>query len=442
MFDCFLRYDGVDVVNAARTGAYADSLGLRSWFTPRDGTEGIGQALGETYVSPTVDGAPWYDSRFPDTGDFAGFEIVSMTPVLSHTTSRTLTPLLKGGGVVSPPYHGAREIVIRGVLIGKTRQSVVRGFAWLRHMLEYGAECDFEIQCEGRQMMMWTQCPDPGSSVGDDVPYRRFMYSVSLTEGPTVLRERDISGDCGSMIEVELTLTVANPYIFGQPYSVSAGGGTGTTYQDLLDALPTYADVAVIGDYIQVLNFLWTDGASSGAAPADPPPETVPECHFDPDCPIPPVLPDAPQTEDLSCHVFHAGGWLRTTLAMPSAVWPSYVELSPRIVLENTGVDRTDVRLRFSPDGMPPESFDHEFYVTWLPAGGVLDLDGINDRITLTCGGMTRDATHLVFSNKKARANRWPELTCGTQWNLSLDIPSDQDPTNLAVAAWLATREP
>jgi hypothetical protein len=300
MYEQFMLYDGLPVVNSHRTSAYAEALGLGSWFTGRADSEGIGPVLGETYTTPAADLAPWYDSRFADTADFAGFEIISMTPLLSHTQVRSTTPLLKGGAVISPAYHAAREMVFRGILIGKTRASVVRGFGWLRHVLEYGAECDFDIDCDGKQMMMWTQAPEEGLGIGDEELYRRYLYGVQLAEGPPVLRERDLAGGCGSMIEVEFTLTSNNPYIYGQSYSISVGSGSGTTYADLEAAFPTYEDVAAVGTYIEVLNYLWTDGASTGTAPADPPPDTIPPEHFDPDCPIPPVLPTAPQNTDLS----------------------------------------------------------------------------------------------------------------------------------------------
>lgn len=209
MFDGFLKYDDVLIVNAEMTKAIAQANGL-SWF---EGCEGC-----DTKNLPSdFPEAPWWDINFPrQSSGFAGLVVTSMTPFLNSRATRQVTPLARGGAALGRRHEQHREVVVGATLIAKDRESAVFGLEWLTDTLQFGGKCGETTRDRtGFDTEVWLWCPNR-----DDEAHRRFLYDVHVTTGPTVLREVDVHHSCGGhIIDVEFTLTAGNPGIYGVPHA-------------------------------------------------------------------------------------------------------------------------------------------------------------------------------------------------------------------------------
>lgn len=83
----YLTWNGIEIVNATRTVTYLNNgLGPPGLTSP-----GVGctcSALAGSYVSPSADPAPWYDSSKPESAQFLGLvpAVMNLVPSLARTT--------------------------------------------------------------------------------------------------------------------------------------------------------------------------------------------------------------------------------------------------------------------------------------------------------------------------------------------------------------------
>lgn len=148
MYEGFLRLGGTEIANANRTEAYVKNLLPGFPLKGCQGAPGIPRALGETYDSPLLDGAPWVDPNNPATYRFYGFYPVSIEGVDSSTISASVSESLSDGGFVNSPRATTREIRVRGVLVGEDELAVSAGMSWLNEALAQNG-CDGSRDCNG-----------------------------------------------------------------------------------------------------------------------------------------------------------------------------------------------------------------------------------------------------------------------------------------------------
>lgn len=83
----YLTWNGIEIVNSTRTFTYLNNgLGPPGMDSP-----GVGcncSALAGSYVSPSVDPAPWYDAAKPESAQFLGLvpAVMNLVPSMSRTT--------------------------------------------------------------------------------------------------------------------------------------------------------------------------------------------------------------------------------------------------------------------------------------------------------------------------------------------------------------------
>lgn len=154
MFNGFLSFGGIEIINAARTRAYVENLLPGFPLNHRTNEyDNIPLALGhEPYASPLLDGADWVDSDRTGneeagfgaavhnyTHGFYGLYPLAITGIGDSTMGATVTEGTLAGGSVGSQRDGTRPIRVRGLLIGENQEAVQSGLTWLRNAIHTNA---------------------------------------------------------------------------------------------------------------------------------------------------------------------------------------------------------------------------------------------------------------------------------------------------------------
>lgn len=231
MLDSYATLGCTEVWNHARLDAYvAAGIKPRRMSILPCGCPTLGEALGETYTTPEVDGAPWYDADVPESAGFAGLLVLSITGLDDSPVTRSVRQGIGNGGIIGRPRYGPRYITVRGLLIASTCCAAQYGMAWLVQAAQGcgGAGCGSGA-CGGDTMEVLTCCPDsreddecegegqeplPPDPSGDDL--RRCLKQAAVIDGPRVVDEHGSGcGQCGfscATPEVEFTIAAGEPW--------------------------------------------------------------------------------------------------------------------------------------------------------------------------------------------------------------------------------------
>ena len=316
--------------------------------------------------------------------------------------------------------------------------------------------------CDGFRMDFFATCP----TVDDWHSRLRYMLDVNCTSGPAILASNELAENCGggTWVEVEFTLTAGNPFAFRPPINVAKNPDV-NFYRDYLalwamykNALPPtddnvfeaplmYRDIP--HSYAGLNQVLWRKGAAAGAGPIQQFPAAVPGSIIwvDPDCPPVAQFPPAPMT-DLLCEPLHTGPWTRITYRAGTKELPRFTEAELVMEFTATGQDFHDMRVRLTPEGGDPErDYVAEFYMTYIPDGATLRIDGTRRSIVMW-SGLPGDpaytigpASHLVVRDATAASYQFPTLICDGVYTVTVDITDTDDPANLGVKVLVVGRE-
>lgn len=392
------------------------------------------------YQTPTLDPAPWYDTAVPESGLFLGFMPLTVDGIDGSTQTRGVTNSVGGGGVFGPKRQLPRTITVTGLLIGASCCASDYGLHWLAEAL---AGCDAD-SCDGGCFEMFNCCPDTILTQAQlEAQHKRTFRRTALVSGPTVTARVGSGGSCargncganGDIIQVEFIVTAANPTPWTAPTPLlDVGlpiGGTGACVEWCLANVDPNKCVEWdtsgsggcvwdfsgpnpcldVPDQVQCqpgdcIHAECTSAGSSSACAdplnpvATPPQPTAPSSPF--------CIPLAPEracyTVDLS--------------SRPE--WSSDV---PVMTLTAGLTDLRNVGITFfeKPNGTTltcdqiadanrcnPAA---EFFVTYIPAGSSITIDGQSGRTTTDCGGSCEAATTVYGSNEGGPVNI-PELGC------------------------------
>lgn len=161
----------------------------------------------------------------------------------------------------------------------------------------------------------------------------------------------------------------------------------------------------------------------------------------DPLCPPIPDPPKPPRGAALQCHPIYKGKWISRSITYLA---PGSVQRSAAMAIAVTLsaiTQQHDVWLSFQrlEGGAVVTSYD--YYVTNIPAGATMTIDGIRDAITMAKAGQRPvDASHLVLRSKTGGVFRWPEIDCGGEWRMVVRQISTADPAGLIVNAHAAVK--
>lgn len=420
-----MYFAGTETANQARVLAYLDGGG-RSVVTPGCVCISPG-AIGDTpYLSPAVDPAPWYDPDEPESGQFAGVWIESIEGLSDSPYERSVTQRLGPGSVVSQGRRASKTLTFTAWLFAADCCAAEYGLRWLTAALF--ASC---TQCAGDDLCFLSCCPQqtapdaPGAVEGPDgrwwdTPSRiRTLTSASLLSGPTVVTRaggcRDGAG-CGEgsafrpLIQVTWVMDT-DPQVWRQPVDV---------IPDTVWPLPD--------PETQVCNIVWDLDCCDTRRPGC---SCVSPCAADERCPPPPAPPMPPPLQpDCVCLPLYV---VRQCVDILPDLVPTWEDAALLITVEAGEQEMRNLSIRVWPNVLdrPPEELGEcqacgIYYVTHIPAGGVLTIDGRTCTATLVCpGNVTTDAAAQVYGTAGGPLS-CVTLSCGIRYTLCADVDATQ----------------
>ncbi|GAA2945951.1 MULTISPECIES: hypothetical protein [Streptomyces] len=438
---------GVEIANHARLAAYLESVGSPLDTVTACGCETFDAALvgDDPYTSPEADDAPWYDPDVPESADFAGLLVLSVDGLDDHPVERTVTRGAAGNAALGPARTMPRTITVTAVLLGATCCAVNYGLRWLGQAL---AGCT-GVGCGGDCLTLFTCCPDQIDDPDEFAArYRRTLRRVALVDGPRVVARHGTgctgSGGCtvgADILTVEFVLTAASPWMWTDPVPVlevpvpldesddcitwcvhpSPGTPGLPVCVELTDSCPPGSVAAVLTD--AACDLPWPERESL-ELPCDQPcrlaacPDMDALCS-DPSCrtPAPPV---APPPATCFCSAIAV---TEEAYELDLSSWPAWFGAVPIITVEAGSQDlrRVTVTLferRDKHEGMTCRevavaercSPHSQFEISYVPAGGVMTLDGQVGRATVECAG-TCESTPDAYGRDGGPLH-FPLLTC------------------------------
>lgn len=420
----YFEFDGNEIINASRTEKYAKQGGS-GWFRAVYKNEALAPMLGETYNSPLQDDAPWTDPDNLDTYDFYGCYPLDVSGIEDSTASAPVIESTLDGGVVGRTRRSTRSVVFNLALIGASECAVEAGFRWLKSVVT-GNPCSGRgSACAGASLCYLSCEPCIDWSMCDGQPelclpgYRRTLLKVAATSGPTITGKQTLT-DGGAVWIVSMTMVAGNPYEFG-------------------------AEVPLIN------NFMKTDNPYVLTNLLDP--ETIPffddqgyqtqdvKCPVpayqplvDPNCPLEVLPPDVPQNVavQLACFAFPPT-FTRRSLTIPAELVPLWSEVVPSFTIKTGKKELRNLRIRFYADVLgshdtenDPCAYCGDIVFSYIPPTSTMIFDGAEHNVYIDRPGHARQrADSVVFANDGGPFD-WPELTCGHDYLVTLDMPNTQ----------------
>lgn len=208
-------------------------------------------------------------------------------------------------------------------------------------------------------------------------PYRRIMPEATVTSGPTVTDQLVLT-DCATWMKVEWVWTLGSPYKYGTTRRLATRVGR--------DFEPEFLEVGVTSTRYGII----TPGTNSAPWNCAPPSELT-SCATDPCAPgwvappAPPVVPDP-----TFAMIGGAIGISGTTVCIdPSVTAPGESALT--ITLATDAEPKVGVRVRIY-DAVQNDciqddlcSWLAEYNIDYIPADGIVTIDGVTGTITTLC---------------------------------------------------------
>lgn len=244
------------------------------------------------------------------------------------------------------------------------------------------------------------------------------------------------AGAAYAMLEVTATGATSTKWLPGDWLKVD-----GAQLTDGL-ALPAYFDGAsALAGYA----FAWKGTANASASTKTVVPAVVSGLS-DPTLPTIPSPPDAPDVSDIALP--DQTDWRRYLVPIPArtvSLWSSTV---PTVTLTSKTKEIRQVRIRFMPnpfgraaDKVDPLYYCGEMIVSYIPPATELVVDGITEAGYATIAGQESIPADSVLYGTGGFPVSWPEMTCGTDYVMSVDVLPTLSTTDLNIALSVSLRE-
>lgn len=383
-FDGFMCLGGTEIINASRlsqmiaAGHGPEGIQCRDCAPCPDLDKGLGYPDG---YNPADN--PWYDPDQPESIDFAGLLVTSITGLEPGLFQRPVIETAGVGAILGQGRQSAPQVVVTGLIMAATCCAAEYGYRWLSTALRQS--CNPGALCAGNDLLFLScepsfpdeDCPE---NEGQDyeallAPYYRTLKNAALVSGPIVSsiipRGCPTCHECAFM-EVTFTLAAGDPCIYRDPVTLVVDGefSCGTDQQ---------------GDCIEWVTDPDVDCSSSGCA--------TPGCAVDPNCVdiSPPSMPSIVNPCVDEC----IGGIVcRYCFDVPPNTFPSTGEgtLIVSIYAGATAMRKIQIRVWDNPLGLTADELDDcdvctELNVSYIGPDSTLVIDGANRSATVTCPG-------------------------------------------------------
>lgn len=403
MFSGYMAINGTEIINSARTKAYADAH--LPGISVKCSHPALRIALAHNeYTSPQTDAAPWYNALRPSSSRFYGFFPVKIEGASDSTQKVESQELLRDGAVHVSPRYEARDIRVVVVGMAADDEALADGVEWLKDVLE-NAGCRDGLGCVGREVNMFHAAP---STTSDAFSMRRTFYSVAVTSGP--LEKVVLPSKVGAMKQYEFVLSAGIPWAFTDLSLVAnLSMNSALNYTD-----PAWEDCTMQTEATD--NFI-NDPFFTGISPAPQPPNILP-----------------PNILDIS-------SWRRLTAPIGATITTRPGRVSPVVTVHAASVDTQFIRIRFyrSADGLSGCGYVGEFLISYLPANSVMVIDSIRKEVNVAMpDGRWLPGGHLLYGSA-GRPFMWPDLSCKDTYTMTADMFPGQ--TGVVVDLEVAVRE-
>jgi hypothetical protein len=339
---------------------------------------------------------------------------LSISGLNDNPRARNVTNTVGGGGIFGPQRDLPRTITVTGLLIGASCCAVEYGMQWLAEALS-GCTGD---ACDGDCLALFNCCPDTTmTKAAFNAAHRRTFRRAALISGPTETDRFGNGGSCvkgtcganGDVVQVEFVIVAASPWAWTDPVPVlDVGwpiGGTGACIDWCVR--PGTVQDAILGHLCDATDCAFQACTSATDSCADPlkaflaPPQpTVPDAGF--------CVPIAPER---ACYTVDLSGR------------PQWSDDVPMITITAGSKELRNVGIQFfeKPTGTT-QTCDQiadanrcaplmEFFITYIPAGGAVTIDGQIGRATIECDGECRAASS-VYGNEDGGPVKITPLSC------------------------------
>lgn len=213
--DKWIEYNGVELVNLSRTAQLAQTLGIDVVWVAPEYVQWVEDALGGTDYDDITE-APWYDSGYPASSEFAGIIPMSIPALDDSTLESSVVEYITNGGNSGRSRNATLPIVASLTIIASTDRGAQFGKRWLDRRLK---ETGTRAFCSGVDLRLFAY--DEQNNAGS--PPQIHFRNVRLTRGASVTRKR--STDCATVWWINVTLTANDPFIYGDPVLAVEGLG-------------------------------------------------------------------------------------------------------------------------------------------------------------------------------------------------------------------------
>lgn len=388
-YDGWIEFNGVELINLARTVQLSELLGLDTVRINEAGVEWIATAVGGGDYSDPAE-APWYDPNYQPSLEFAGIIPLSIPALDDSTAAASTTEYITAGGHTDIPRNATLPIVANVAIVASTERGAEYGKRWMDRVLR-GDNSDSRCAASDMRYFRYAQAGSPVA----------VRHKVRLTRGATVTRKR--VRDCSSTWVSTFTLTADDPFEYGEPVSAvtSLGGDPATG-----PLVASQGSTVLVEEECPVYDY----------SPV-----------YDPIYPAlvaPPAIPDyLPEGWGIVPGATFERFWARL-----SPVSPSFLDLVPVVTLTTTEEARL-VRFSIWPNSSEPEDQCDPLFsvvVSYLPPNGTFYVDGEREASYIWGGFGTavRRTDSLVFS-ADANPVEWAAFNDPAGLLVTLDLFAD-----------------
>lgn len=415
----FMQLGDVEIINSERAVQHSlNGVCARGFEIVQDDSWGQTHVWrGEDeYVAPRDTGAPWVEDGVDASLEFGGVWGMNVTGLDTLEVDQPIVDSFGDGGYVGYRRFPPRVVNCEVLLTAQSSRGLQWGLRWLTRSLA-------DDRCDGsgepRELTFLAHVPEFRRwETNFDVQERasaavRQLTRVVMTKAPEVKEYsghsilNGDSGSCTALVEFELTALV--PRVWRSPvsllnsYALSRGERLTTRF----------VEPGAGGECPGVCD----DDSGVLTDPAQGDLWTLPR----------PVAPGAA----LGCDPLESR---RSVITIAEGLVPLTGEMLPTVVVRAGGRDERNLRIRWvrglvvDDSNVDCESVG-EAMVTYLPAGGVLELDGQTGLAWASLPDGTRvDATPVVVGRAGAPW-RAPRLLCGSPYTLIVDAEPETEAT-------------
>ena len=137
MYLGYLKYNGIEIVNSARTYSYLNSLALGSINEPDQSLiDYLQNKWDSKYTSPLLDGAPWVSDKDIRSHNFYGVILLEATGIDDNLMTAQITENAIDNGAYLESYRKqSRQMQFNCIIAGKDKDACEYGKSWLSQIL-------------------------------------------------------------------------------------------------------------------------------------------------------------------------------------------------------------------------------------------------------------------------------------------------------------------